>query len=145
MEKIIKKYWLMLFTFLCFQVYFYIPAKGQQILHCNISQDISRLGLKPICRLDSSIQLNLVIGLPLRNKEILENLYNQIYDPASPNYHKYLSYEQFTQNFGPTESDYQSVENFVKSYGLKITRTQHHFRLHPSVSTIYRTFKRYPL
>ena len=68
-------------------------------------------------------QLNLAIGLPLRNREALTNLLRQIYDPASPNYHHYLTPDQFTEKFGPTEKDYQAVIAFAKANGLTVTGT----------------------
>ena len=67
--------------------------------------------------------LNLAIGLPLRNREALTNLLRQIYDPASPDYHHYLTPEQFTEKFGPTEKDYQGVLAFAKASGLQVTGT----------------------
>ena len=53
--------------------------------------------------------MKLAIGLPLRNQEALTNLLQQLYDPSSPNYRHYLTPEEFTAQFGPTEQDYQKV------------------------------------
>ena len=64
--------------------------------------------------------MNLAIGLPLRNTEALTNLLEQVYDPASPNYHHYLTPEQFTQQFGPTEQDYQQVKEFARAHDLVV-------------------------
>src|SRR5579862_4697427 len=61
--------------------------------------------LKPIQAMDRSQHLNLAIGLPLRNREALNQVLRQIYDPTSPDYHHYLTPEQFTEQFGPTEQD----------------------------------------
>lgn len=72
-------------------------------------------------RFPSTNHLRLVIGLPLRNQAALSNLLRQIYDPASPNYHHYLTPEQFTKRFGPTEADYQAVIAFARTNGLQIT------------------------
>ena len=47
----------------------------------------------------------------------------EIYDPASTNYHRYLTPEQFTEQFGPTETDYQSVIDFARTNGLTVTAT----------------------
>ena len=47
----------------------------------------------------------------------------EIYDPASPNYRHYLTPEQFTEQFGPTEEDYQTVLAFAKRNGLTVTAT----------------------
>ena len=63
---------------------------------------VSQLQAKGI--LSPGTNLSLAIGLPLRNREALTNLLEQIYDPASTNYHHYLTPEEFTAQFGPTET-----------------------------------------
>ena len=60
---------------------------------------------QPIGRLDPSTRLDLALGLPLRNREQLTNLLQQIYQPAGANFRHYLSPEQFTTAYGPTEKD----------------------------------------
>src|ERR1700722_8415192 len=55
--------------------------------------------LKPIGRLPADTQLQLEIGLPLRNGAELDALLQQIYDPASTNFHHYLSPEEFNVRF----------------------------------------------
>jgi sugar lactone lactonase YvrE len=79
--------------------------------------------LQPVNRYAGTNQLKLAIGLPLRNPEALTNLLQQIYDPASPNYHHFLTPAQFTERFGPAEKDYQAVIAFAKAHGLKVTTT----------------------
>src|SRR5580692_1678816 len=83
-------------------------------------------------RLPAATTLNLSIGLPLRNREALTNLLQQIYDPSSPNFHHYLTPEQFTARFGPTEQDYEAVVNFAHAHGLTVT-ARHPNRLVVSV------------
>ncbi|MBV9303070.1 MAG: peptidase S53 [Acidobacteriaceae bacterium] len=72
-------------------------------------------------RLAASERLNLAITLSLRNRDELDTLLGQLYDPGSPNYRQFLSVEQFTEQFGPTTADYEKVINFVTSYGLTVT------------------------
>lgn len=81
---------------------------------------------QPLERLASEKRLNLAIGLPLRNAPALDELLKQLYDPASTNYHRFLTPEQFTKSFGPTEQDYQSLQEFVRTNGLSVTA------LHPN-------------
>ena len=88
-------------------------------LHGHVPAIISRLA--PTGSLNATNQLHLAIGLPLRNGEAMSNLLTQIYDPASPNYHHYLTPEEFTAQFGPTEQDYALVVNFAKVNGLTVT------------------------
>ena len=54
----------------------------------------------------------------MRNEQELDALLQQLYDPASPNYHRYLTPEEFTQRFWPTENDYQSLMDFARSYTI---------------------------
>src|SRR5260221_8421203 len=79
--------------------------------------------LQPIDRLPESMRLHLAIGLPLRNQDGLSNLLRQIYDPASPKYHHYLTVEQFTERFGPAASDYQLLIGFAESSRLNLHET----------------------
>jgi uncharacterized repeat protein (TIGR01451 family) len=67
--------------------------------------------------------LTLTLGLPLRNEEELSTLLQQAYDPASTNYHHFLSPEQFSARFGPTEADYQKAISYAKAGGLNVIET----------------------
>ena len=96
---------------------------GKQMLHEHVPPAIARFHLQAINRLPATNQLDLAIGLPLRNQDALNKLLAEIYDPASTNYHQYLTPEQFTAQFGPTEQDYQSLVNFAKTNGLTVTAT----------------------
>ena len=90
------------------------PARtaGSQLLKGQMPAAAARL--QPVGRLANTNRLNLAIGLPLRNREALTNLLRQIYDPASPNYHRYLTSEQFAEQFGPAEQDYEAVKAFAR-------------------------------
>jgi uncharacterized repeat protein (TIGR03803 family) len=79
--------------------------------------------LKLMARYAPSNHLNLVVGLPLRNQAALASLLHDLYDPASPRYHKYLTPPQFADRFGPREQDYQEVAHFATSRGLTVTGT----------------------
>ncbi len=94
-------------------------AAGLQVLHGHVPAVVARL--QPIGRLPGTTNLNLAIGLPLRNQAELHDLLRQIADPASPQYRHYLTPEQFTERFGPTEQDYQTVMDFMTAHGLTVT------------------------
>jgi subtilase family serine protease len=94
-------------------------ADETQFLSGHVPAAVARL--QPIGALPVDSRLNLAIGLPLRNKEALAALLHDIYDPASPNFHHYLTPEQFTEKFGPTEQDYQAVTAFARANGLQVT------------------------
>ena len=98
-------------------------AQEMKTLSGHVPAAISRLHLKPAGKLAPEKSLDLAIGLPLKNTEALSNLLQQIYDPSSPNYHHYLTPEQFTAQFGPSEEDYQMIVNFAKVHNLTVTAT----------------------
>jgi hypothetical protein len=76
--------------------------------------------LTPVGQLADTNRLHLAIALPLRNQDVLSNLLQELYDPASPNYHHYLMPDQFTEQFGPTAADYEAVIAFAKANGLPV-------------------------
>src|ERR1035438_10388522 len=82
-------------------------------------------GLTPTGRLPASQNLNLALGLPLRNQGDLASLLHQLYDPASTNYHRYLTPQQFADMFGPTAESYRAVIGFAKAHGLEVVTTHH--------------------
>ena len=79
--------------------------------------------LSPTGRLPATNELRLAIGVPLRDPAGLETFLAQVYDPASPNYRQFLTPEEFTARFGPTEQDYQAVKEFARTNGLQIIGT----------------------
>src|SRR5438270_8480375 len=53
----------------------------------------------------------------------LEDFLIQVYDPASPRFHQYLTPAEFSARFGPTAEDYQAVIDFALTNGLTVTET----------------------
>ena len=97
-------------------------SQAAQVLPHHIPDAIGRLHLTPLGRLPDSAPINLVIGLPWRHREALTNLLQDLYNPASPNFHHYLSAKQFAEEFGPSTNDYETLAAFVQARGLTINR-----------------------
>ena len=97
-------------------------AQGQQ-LKGHVPEVIRRMNLQSTGELPATNRLDLAIGLPLRNGAELTNFLRQLYDPASPNYRKYLTPEQFTERFGPSQEDYDKLKSFFTANGLKVSGT----------------------
>ena len=102
---------------------FGMAAQGAGLQIVRAKQPWLAANLAPINSLSETNRLNLAIALPLRNQAALSDLLRQIYDPASPNFHHYLTPEQFTEQFGPSQSDYQSVIAYAASNGFQVTAT----------------------
>ncbi|MCA1595412.1 MAG: hypothetical protein LC772_03170, partial [Chloroflexi bacterium] len=77
----------------------------------------------PIGPVNPYEQLSLAVTLPLRNQPDLHNLLERLYNPKDPLYGHYLTPEQFTNSFGPTQTQYSDVARFAASQGLRVTGT----------------------
>ena len=105
----------------CWMVSSLPTSAAPQVLKGHVPPITKRLA--PIRRLDSGARLNLSIGLPLRNREELTNLLQELYQPGNPNFRHYLTPDQFASKFGPSQEDYQKVIDFAKSHGLTVRGT----------------------
>ncbi|MHB1938103.1 MAG: protease pro-enzyme activation domain-containing protein [Acidobacteriaceae bacterium] len=65
--------------------------------------------------------LYLSLSLPLRNEAQLDAFLKAVNDPTSPSFHHYLTVAQFTQLYGPTQTDYNLLVAWAKSEGLTVT------------------------
>ena len=122
MKRIMSQFRFTFGMFLLLQLGFFFNTESQQLLRGYVPSAVTKLGLQSIGRIDSTKHLHLNIGLPLRNQQGLTDLLQQIYDPANPNFRQYLTPEQFTAQFGPTEQDYQAVIAFAKANGFERDR-----------------------
>jgi hypothetical protein len=105
----------------------FTPGRAQaqpqsaRILRGRVPEVVSRL--RPLAEVAAGTHLQLAVGLPLRNKPALTNLIQDLYNPGSGKFHKYLSVPEFTEQFGPTADDYRKVTDYLTSHGLKVTAT----------------------
>lgn len=67
--------------------------------------------------------MHLVIVLPLRNQDALNTFLKDVYDPGSPLYRHFLTADEFTSRFGPTQEDYDAAVQFATQNGLTVTGT----------------------
>lgn len=94
-------------------------ANERQTLSGHVPEVVAKL--QPVGRLEGSQRLKLAIGLAPRDEQGLDAFIQELYDPASPNYRRYLTPAQFTERFGPTEQDYKALIDYAKASGLNVT------------------------
>jgi hypothetical protein len=97
------------------------PARAKDRQPLAEAMPAQARGLAPTGRLAPTDRLNLAISLPLRQPEVLARLLNELYDPASTNYHRFLTSQQFAEQFGPAEEDYQALIEFARANGFTVT------------------------
>ena len=101
----------------------YTPVSGQAQRMRLPKSFAAPADAQAVKQLPASQQIGLSISLPLRNRQALEAFIKQLHDPSSPQYGKFLTVQQFTEQFGPTQADYDKVIAYVKSQGMTVTRT----------------------
>jgi subtilase family serine protease len=83
------------------------------------------------------------IVLPLRDRAGLQNFVQEVQDPASPFYHKFLTPQEVTARFGPSQQDWDALVAFAKASGFEIingTRDERDLRLRGTVANIEKAF-----
>src|SRR5579872_1464158 len=99
--------------------------------------------LKPRHATDGSRQLQLAISLQLRNQSALTRLLREQKNPLSPDYHRYLTPQQFTAFFGPTTDGVNRVVSYLRSQGIHVSSVSSNRTLidaSASAATVERAF-----
>jgi len=76
-------------------------------------------------RVDGSFQLNdvkLSLALSASQVKDLKQLLEQQQDPKSPNFHKWLTPQQYADRFGLSHNDVQKISTWLKSQGLTVVK-----------------------
>ena len=108
-------------------------SNAQTVLTRHVRGAVKDGSARLIGHLPADQVMKLVIVLPLRNQTALDQALKDLYDPASPSYRHFLTVDQFTQQFGPTQADYDAVIQFAQENDLAVTGTSRN-RLNIEVS-----------
>jgi hypothetical protein len=92
-----------------------------QTLHHHVRPAVSNGQAVLVGNLPPAQRLRLSLVLQPRNRAGLSALLSRIYDPSSPDFHKYLSVAQFVEQFAPTAADYQTVVEYARDQGFTVT------------------------
>jgi kumamolisin len=98
-----------------------VRGQAQAVLTSHLREAVSTGQAEWVDRLPATQSLQLNIMLPLRNEAELDELLQEIYDPQSPSFHHFLSVEEFTERFGPSQEDYNAVMRYAQANGLTVT------------------------
>jgi subtilase family serine protease len=98
-------------------------AQRQKLLTIHTRPAVVSGQARLVDRLPESQTMRVVLVLPLRNQEELNGLLQDLYNPASPSYHQFLSVDEFTARFGPTQEDYDTLIAFARENGLTVAAT----------------------
>jgi subtilase family serine protease len=98
-------------------------SEPQPLLTRHVRDVVVNGQVQMVGQLPANQSMRLVLVLPLRNQEGLDNFLQELYDPATPSYRQFLTVEEFTARFGPSQHDYNAVIRFAKQNGFKVVGT----------------------
>jgi subtilase family serine protease len=65
-------------------------------------------------------RMQLVLKRSAEREAALETMMAQQQDKSSPNYHKWLTPDQFGSEFGPSDQDIQTITSWLQSHGFQV-------------------------
>ena len=107
-------------------------------------RDVVANGQAPLVgQLPATQTLHFDIVLPLRDRDGLQAFIKDVNDPASSSYHQFLTPQEFTSRFGPSQEDWETLVAFAKASGFEVingTREERDLRLTGTVANIEKAF-----
>jgi subtilase family serine protease len=67
-------------------------------------------------------RMHLVLKRSASQEAALSQLIDEMHTPGSANYHKWLTPEQFGAQFGPSDEDIATIENWLEGHGFNVTK-----------------------
>lgn len=95
-------------------------AQPQQLRTRHTREAVVNGQAQSLGRLPASQSLRFDVVLALRHEPELDNFLDQLYDPSSPSYRHFVTVKEFTERFGPSQEDYDTVIHFAGAHGLKV-------------------------
>ena len=126
-------------------LFFTLPgqAQPQPLLTRHVRDAVVNGQAQFVARLPATQTLNFDIVLPLRDRVGLQNFVQEVQDPASPFYHQFLTPQEVTARFGPSQEDWDALVAFAKASGFEIiggNREERDLRLTGTVANIEKAF-----
>jgi subtilase family serine protease len=118
-------------------------AQPQSLLTHHV-REVTLNGQAPfVGRLPATQSMHIDIVLAVRDQAGLDSFLRELYDPSSPAYRQFLTVEQFTEAFGPSQKNFDALIRFAKTNGFTVTggsRDAMDVQLKGSVATIETAF-----
>ena len=95
-------------------------AQPQTLLTRHVRDAVRTGEAQSAGRLPETQTMLFDIVLGLRHQPELENFMQELYDPSSPSYRRFLTPDEFTARFGPSQEDYDAVIRFAAASGFEV-------------------------
>jgi len=95
-------------------------AEARPLLTRHVRDAVVNEQAQSVGRLPATQTMRFDIVLALRHQPELDNFLQELYDPSSPSYRHFVTPEEFTARFGPSQEDYDAVIHFAETHGLTV-------------------------
>jgi kumamolisin len=95
-------------------------AQPQALLTRHVRDVIVSGHAQSVGHLPATRSLRLEIVLPVRDQAGFDSFLHDVYDPLSPFYRHYVTPQEFTARFGPSQQDYDAVIHFAMANGFTV-------------------------
>jgi subtilase family serine protease len=96
---------------------------ANELLGTHVPASVSRHTATRVGQPAASSVMHITIALPMRHQAELSRLLADLYDPASPHFHQFLTVSEFTERFGPKSEDYTRAIRYFADRGVAVTGT----------------------
>src|SRR5271156_4718376 len=118
-------------------------AQPQALLTRHVRDAVVNGQAQFVGKLPATQTLRFDMVLPLRDRAGLQDFVQGVQDPASPSYHQFLTPQEVTARFGPSQEDWEALVAFAKASGFNIiggTIDSRDLRLTGTVANIEKAF-----
>jgi kumamolisin len=126
-----------------FLAYTLAQAEPLPLLTHHVRDAVANGQAPLVGKLPATQTLRFDIVLPLRDRAGLQAFNREINDPTSPSYHQFLTPQEFTARFGPSQDDWDALVAFAKASGFEVingTREERDLRLSGTVANVEKAF-----
>ena len=95
-------------------------AQSKTLLTRHVRESVLNGEAQSVGRLPATQTMRFDIVLALRHQAELENFLQELYDPSSSSYRHFLTVQEFTARFGPSQEDYDALIRFAEKSGFTV-------------------------
>ena len=118
-------------------------AQAQSMLTHHVRPAVASGKAQFLYRMSGTDNLRVDIVLPLHDSVGLDNFLAEVYDPASPSFRHFLTVQEFTERFGPSQADFDTIVRYAERNGFKVlggSRESRDLQLEGSVTSVEAAF-----
>jgi subtilase family serine protease len=97
-----------------------IAHAQSSLLTRHVREDVASGQAPLIGHLPATQTLRFDMVLPLRDRAGLQSFLQEVQDRTSPSYHQFLTPQEFTARFGPSQEDWDALVAFAKASGFEV-------------------------